>query len=149
MRLKKVEDGCLIWTGGKNRNGYGYVSYEGKYWQTHRLAYLFAYGDFDLTLHVLHTCDNPPCCNWQHLFLGTNTDNVRDSYNKGRRGKITKEQATEIRLKFKQGIRQKALAQEYGLTWRYVGEICRGLFWTEDKFPSAVENPIDTSPLTL
>lgn len=50
-----------------------------------RLAYILAYGDFDETLSVLHTCDETRCINPEHLFLGTQSDNMKDMWDKGRR----------------------------------------------------------------
>lgn len=50
----------------------------------HRLAWVLTWGEIPGKLHVLHTCDNPPCMNPDHLFVGTNADNVRDRHAKGR-----------------------------------------------------------------
>jgi hypothetical protein len=50
----------------------------------HRLAFLMHYGNIPNSMHVLHRCDNPPCINPQHLFLGTNQDNMDDMVRKGR-----------------------------------------------------------------
>jgi hypothetical protein len=55
-----------------------------KFTSASRVAYALAYGPFDYSLHILHRCDNPKCVNPEHLFLGTNQDNIDDKVKKGR-----------------------------------------------------------------
>jgi len=74
---------CWEWLGTK-RNGYGRFNYKGKKWSAHRLAYRIYKGEFDESLDICHTCDNPGCVNPRHLFIGTHIDNMRDMRNKGR-----------------------------------------------------------------
>lgn len=76
---------CWLWTGsyGKKGFGYGTVSYQGKPWLVHRLAFALINGDPG-TLLVLHKCDVPRCGNPIHLFSGTQSDNLQDAYRKGR-----------------------------------------------------------------
>ena len=76
-------DSCWIWTKGKNDRGYGLASYQGLSWKAHRLAALLSGMVID-DLCVLHKCDNPPCVNPSHLFVGTRGDNNRDTSRKGR-----------------------------------------------------------------
>lgn len=73
-------DNCWLWTGGKDHHGYGIMGQI----KAHRFAYELAYGPFDKRLGVLHKCDNPPCVRYDHLFLGTQTDNAKDMWAKGR-----------------------------------------------------------------
>lgn len=81
---------CWIWTGGKKRKGYGAVSYHGKTDRSHRLAWRLTNGPIPPeTPCVLHRCDNPPCCNPSHLFLGDNAANTRDMVAKGRHRVLT------------------------------------------------------------
>lgn len=82
-RVNKT-DTCWVWTGNTNYSGYGIIKHNGKMWRAHRLSYLLANGICPDNLFVCHKCDNPPCIRPDHLFLGTNADNVRDMINKGR-----------------------------------------------------------------
>ena len=75
---------CIEWTGSRNPKGYGQKKVGGKTIFAHRWAWEQANGPIPDGLHVLHTCDNPPCVNVDHLFLGTNADNVKDRDAKGR-----------------------------------------------------------------
>lgn len=83
--METLSTKCEEFNGCKNACGYGEKTYKGKKWLAHRLAYKLAYGDFDLRLCVLHKCDNPSCVNPEHLWLGTQVDNIADMDKKGRR----------------------------------------------------------------
>lgn len=77
--------GCWEWTGPTVRDGYGVVnSYGRRGIGAHRASWIVHRGTIPPGLHVLHRCDNPPCTNPDHLFLGTTKDNVRDLWDKGR-----------------------------------------------------------------
>lgn len=78
---------CWQWKLQTNNKGYGmfYSSSPVRNVSAHRLAYFLSNQDWPL-LNVLHRCDNPPCCNPAHLFLGTNQDNSTDMKDKGRHG---------------------------------------------------------------
>lgn len=75
---------CIISRCAHNTAGYGVVWVEGKLLYAHRIAYEDAHGDIPEGLNVCHTCDVPPCINTEHLFLGTQADNVADMVRKGR-----------------------------------------------------------------
>jgi hypothetical protein len=75
------EGRCLVWKGGTS-NGYGVISFAGKTYTIHRLVWIMFNDDTDL--YVCHSCDNPPCWNIAHLFLGTALDNTQDMISKGR-----------------------------------------------------------------
>jgi len=77
-------DGCWEWQGNKSPKGYGIISYKGKSWRAHRLAYMFTFGEFPKNLCVLHRCDNPSCVRPDHLWLGTLGENNSDRASKGR-----------------------------------------------------------------
>lgn len=79
-------DECWPWSLSRGNHGYGQVSYQRTMHLTHRIAYEMTHGPIPDGLWVLHSCDNPPCCNPKHMFLGTHTDNMRDMTAKGRNG---------------------------------------------------------------
>lgn len=77
-------DDCWEWLAGKDKDGYGKFSIQGKSHRSHRVVYSWYYGvDLNIEL-VCHTCDNPSCVNPLHLFLGSPQDNMSDKVCKGR-----------------------------------------------------------------
>lgn len=138
-RLKQQGE-CLVWTGCVGPTGYGHLPYileDGTKMQfVHRIAYFLENGDFDRKLSILHRCDNRPCCNPAHLFLGTQKDNVKDMFAKGRANKrhgelnnaakITNEDAKTIRhLFFAERRKQKEIGGFFGLTQGQISKVCR------------------------
>ncbi len=79
-------DECWEWTGSTNAYGYGYLRIGGttRSIGAHRLSAKIAYGMFDERLLVLHHCDNPPCVNPAHLYVGTPKQNTQDAVRRGR-----------------------------------------------------------------
>ncbi|MDO9580401.1 MAG: HNH endonuclease signature motif containing protein [Bacteroidales bacterium] len=81
----KQTDGCWLWLGAKDSDGYGSIkigNHRGTH--AHRIAYALKVGHIPTGLSVLHSCDNPSCVRPDHLFLGTQLDNVNDMAKKGR-----------------------------------------------------------------
>lgn len=125
-------DTCWLWTGCRSKQGYGSIGDEGGQPEgAHRVAYRITYGPIPAGLCVLHRCDNPPCCNPAHLFLGTNTDNVADREAKGRqlyrkpgeangRAKLTAEQVKTIHADTR---KQDDIAAAYGISQSTVHRI--------------------------
>ncbi len=83
-RIKKDSNGCWLWTGCVNNKGYGALYIRGKVEGAHRAYWEVYNGSIPDNMCVLHTCDNPPCVNPDHLFLGTQSDNMIDKIKKGR-----------------------------------------------------------------
>lgn len=79
-------NGCWLWNGSLNGNGYGQVMIDYISYGVHRLS-LHVFKDFDLNspLNALHTCDNPVCFNPDHLYAGNQSNNLTDAYKRGRR----------------------------------------------------------------
>lgn len=138
---------CWNWKGGVNSSGYG--SFKGN--QAHRFAYESKIGRIDEGLCVLHKCDNRRCCNPDHLFLGTYSDNFRDAFSKGRtfyqkhpeaypRGEnhanavLTWPIVRAIRKKYATGkYRQIDLARMYNTTQAAVSQLTRNVAWREQE----------------
>jgi|GEM_PF-581540 len=143
-------DECWLYT-GKTTRGYGRITVKGKQFLTHRLAWTLANQSDPGPLLVCHTCDNPPCCNPKHLFLGTVLDNSADMKAKGRsavrlgetrkrkRGlKLTVEQVASIRRDVRP---DRIVAEEYGVSKGTIWKIRSGFSWTGRYSGSLVRQP--------
>ncbi len=110
-------DGCWAWAGCTTAFGYGIL----RPFAAHRYSWTLHVGPIPDGMLVLHKCDNPPCTRPDHLFLGTQMDNVRDMLAKGRKPrpsntKLTPEILSVIRERVRNGESQTQLAREYGTT---------------------------------
>lgn len=131
---KSGPDECWPWQGYRVPKGYGMIQSggrSGKPLNAHRVAYELGYGSIPEGMMVCHHCDNPPCCNPRHLFLGKPKDNTRDMVRKGRQGKLTWEAVREIRLRASQGESVIALAGEFDVTRTNVDYIVKRKTWKE------------------
>lgn len=135
---------CWQWTGWKNRGGYGCVrlnQFNRKAMLAHRLSWVLHYGEIPPGKHVLHRCDNRECTRPDHLFLGTNVDNIADRVAKGRpgsrawlnagerhpRARLSDADCAQIRAERKAGARCVDLAKRYGVTQRHISAVSRNL----------------------
>jgi len=84
-KIEKTET-CWNWLGSVNNSGYGFIRWHGERYGVHRLSYELFIGNIPDGLFALHKCDNRKCVNPDHLWLGTQSDNLKDMYNKGREG---------------------------------------------------------------
>jgi hypothetical protein len=128
------ETGCLEWTGTITELGYGRYGRQ----LAHRLAYMTWVGDVPEGQYVLHKCDNPPCIEPSHLYVGTQADNVRDMDARGRRvsrpmpgegnpaSRLTVAEVLAIRA---DGRPQRVIASEYGVTQAAISLIVTGKKW--------------------
>ena len=96
------ERGCCLWKGRKSKDGYGIVQVRKKdrgrmKIRAHRASFMVYRGEIPDGLCVLHTCDNPPCVNPDHLFLGTKLDNSQDMIRKGRQICVPREKTWAVR----------------------------------------------------
>lgn len=127
-KVKKAsDDECWVWK-ASCRDGYGQVRIEKVLRSAHRVAYELTYGEIEGDLQVLHECDNRPCCNPKHLFLGTLLDNMKDRNKKGRQVsgtlKLTSEQIIEIRSRWATGNEtQTNIAKDFGITPSWVSKL--------------------------
>ena len=102
-------NGCWLWTGNRQSQGYGRAGYNGGHIKAHRLAWLLFVGEIPDKTFVLHKCDNPPCVNPEHLELGNHSKNLRDAAIRDRmNSKISNKQVSEI----KQILEQKLLTHK-------------------------------------
>lgn len=132
----RINGDCIEFTRAKCPQGYGRVWYKNKIWLSHRLSYRLSFGKFDEALFVCHHCDNPACINPDHLFLGTNRDNLDDMLRKGRsqkcqgelhsQRKLTEEEIVSIR---KDERIYRLIAAEYGIAEAYVSRIKSKQTW--------------------
>ena len=82
--VKIDESGCWLWIGVKNKKGYGQYSINDRPGLAHRKSWTIFKGEIPNKLFVCHKCDVTSCVNPEHLFLGTNKDNMKDMATKGR-----------------------------------------------------------------
>lgn len=125
--------GCWPFLGSNRRGGYGRLIMYGKYHLAHRVSYRLAIGEIPDGLLVCHRCDNPPCCNPQHLFLGDHLANMRDRDAKGRaslhRAKITANDAARIKGRLAAGELGITLAKEFCISQTAISRIKVGRTW--------------------
>jgi hypothetical protein len=138
--VQKTES-CWLWTGKKCPDGYGNMVHQRKVWGTHRVSWLLHNGAIPDGMCVLHRCDNPPCVNPAHLFLGTHRENIADCVAKGRnstagfrgerhhRARVGVADVIEIRRLATTGVSLNAVARQYGVTDSSIRHIVHRRSW--------------------
>jgi hypothetical protein len=139
QRFIAKSDGCWIWTGGRDQKGYG--CFAGR--KAHRWSWELHNGPIPPGMLACHHCDNPPCVNPAHLFLGTAKDNSADMVAKGRvkrpclgkkgadghNAKLTDDDVREIRRLSALGLSTRKIGHRFGVSKFPVSEILRGKTW--------------------
>ena len=139
QNLLKPNGDCLEWT-KSTAYGYGQTNINGKTVKTHRLAMILEGYDVE-GFNVLHSCDNPLCCNPKHLRLGNQQDNMRDMYCRGRdttyrgsshnQSKLSESQVLDIRADYATGnYRQIDLCRKYQMSSNAIFKIINRKTWT-------------------
>lgn len=137
--LTKKTDTCWLWTAHKMRLlPYGRMTvHRGWYELAHRISYVLHVGPIPDGLHILHRCDNPSCVRPDHLFPGSNSDNVADKVAKGRQSFLLGEKHPSAKLNnasvafiFRSRKSGVALAEEFGVSTNVICRIRRGKSWT-------------------
>jgi hypothetical protein len=135
-------DECWPWQGTKDRDGYGVIGDERRrQLRAHRIAYERAFGPVQAGHYVLHRCDNRSCCNPNHLFAGTNSDNIADMVAKGRQArgpdngnaKLTDDVVRRIKAALRANGVGKHIAAQYGVSEGIVSRIKVGHTWSHIK----------------
>jgi hypothetical protein len=117
----KTSSDCWEWIGLKSSKGYGVFKVDNENVSTHRYSWILHFGNIPNKLYVCHKCDNPSCVNPNHLFLGTQKDNMQDMSKKGRasnsvgtnnpRAKLSDKDVYEIRRLKSMGIKSNQLVK--------------------------------------
>lgn len=134
--IPEPNSGCTLWTGHTDVDGYGILKTGGRPQKAHRLAWVEARGPIPDGLCVCHKCDIRACINPDHLWLGTQAENIKDRDNKGRhwvhRGadqysaKLTEDDVRAIRASNQNGV---VLGERYGISHKTVSDIRRRTRW--------------------
>ena len=134
--IPEPKSGSWLWVGSTNSTNYGNFRLNGKTELAHRVSYQLNYGAISKDICVLHKCDNPPCVNPDHLFLGSRRDNSDDMIAKNRavhpvaegikNTKLMRSQVIEIRTSIEA---DRKLAPKYGISRSLIGAIRRREIW--------------------
>ena len=135
-------ENCWRWVGGYwHEYGYGQISVLGKTFGAHRVSWMIHFGEIPQGMSVLHKCDNPPCVNPSHLFLGTTVDNMHDRKEKGRyelnkavgecagRHKLSEGDVLGIVGDYQDGERVFVLSKKYSISRQCIEHILDGDSW--------------------
>ncbi len=138
----KGPDNCWNWLAFRDKSGYGTTYWRGKRGlKAHRVAYALIHGSIPDGLFVLHSCDNPSCCNPKHLYLGTHADNMADMVSKNRQVRGSKNigsklQASDV-LRIKHlsstGLKLREIVLMYDVSYEAIRQIVRGITWRHIK----------------
>jgi hypothetical protein len=131
-RFEINESGCWLCDIHVNKLGYSAIQINKKMIASHRLSYRSFIGEIPDGLCVLHRCDTRNCINPEHLFLGTQADNIHDMVAKNRQSSfriLTEQQVAQIKTALSQGQRQVDLARQYGVREPVIYNIKHNILW--------------------
>lgn len=144
---KASEKECWNWKLSTDRYGYGKAKIGGLFYSSHRAAYEIGNGEINQLLFVLHSCDNPICCNPLHLFQGTHLENMKDKVKRNRSAKIytptklDQEKANEIRRLFLKEKKSKhELSRLYQVSPQAIRDVIARRFWNHDITPGVLNH---------
>lgn len=136
--IKIDEKKCWLWIGAKHRQGYAIISYKRKPSLGHRVSWMVYKGEIPESMKICHICDVTSCVNPEHLFLGSQKENVKDAVEKGkfygrnlgkRRTKLNWDQVQSIRNLHSKGIDRKELQQRFRVGQTCIAKILTGRSW--------------------
>lgn len=135
--LVETDSGCWEFVGGRTGSNYGALWVDGKNVSAHRLAYELTFGPIEKGKVVCHRCDNPPCCNPDHLFIGSIQDNKDDEINKDRHvygervgnHKLTEDDVRAIRVLLDENFTLQYIGNKFNVTRQAIHRIKYGLSW--------------------
>jgi hypothetical protein len=135
--VRVTDSGCMEWTRTISTSGYGKLSLDSRIQHAHRAQYEFTHGPIPAGLFVCHRCDNKPCVNPDHLFLGTPHENALDMAAKGRstrgernpQARLTSDQVRDIRALAASGKTTTELAEMFTVCKSSVRKIVAGTTW--------------------
>lgn len=129
---------CWVWTAATKTKGYGKFGIGSITALSHRVCWELCRGPIPEGLFVLHRCDNPPCCNPEHLFLGTLADNNRDRDSKGRTNRPIGESNSQAKLTSRDvlairalcpSVPRKVLAADFGVSRSVIRDVINKRAW--------------------
>jgi HNH endonuclease len=142
---------CWIWQAYCDQQGYGRIRWNRILYLAHRLMWQLHHGEEILDeIFCCHHCDVPSCINPDHLFLGTNADNIADMFAKGKQGDrslLTKDEVSRIKFFLSQGWSQAELGRRYGVHYGIIHLIAKGLNWPHvEAFEPVPGQPLPVPP---
>lgn len=151
IKINPVTD-CWEWQGAYSSGKYGCIRRKGKTMRTHRLFFEIFKGAIPKGLYILHTCDNTKCCNPEHLYAGTQLDNMSDMDKRGRRNpprgdrnamrinslkgekngrsKLKEADISQIRRLLSEGKTKSLIAKMFGVSRMPITGIANGQNWS-------------------